>query len=213
MSTMTLTDDLIDSTFLSTEDSLLSGLLAGEEAAFEELVRTYGPRMLSVARRYLKSADDAEDAVQQAFLAAFTSLKSFESRSCIATWLHRILINVCLMQIRHRQRHPSDLMDDLLTQSDFDDCPVQPVCDWSQFALASLTQEETRAQVRTCLEMLPESYRLVVQLRDIEEFDTATVAGLLGISRALVKTRLHRARLALRNLLNGLFEQETLASV
>src|SRR5215510_12491477 len=88
------------------EPKLLERLLAGDEQAYEELVRTYGGRMLAVARRFLPVEEDARDAVQDAFLSAFRSISSFEGHAQLSTWLHRIVVNAALMKLRTRRRKP-----------------------------------------------------------------------------------------------------------
>lgn len=189
----------------SPRDAPIESRLSPEVLAYEEIVSRHSPRMLSVAKRILKCPIDAEDAVQQAFLSAFSSLDGFENRSCMATWLHRIVVNVCLMRLRQRRRRPESLIDDLMPRFTSDEAHLDPVCDWSQTALEQMTREETRQQVRDALHELPEHYRQVVQLRDIDGFDTAETAALLDVGASVVKTRLHRARLALREIMSGLF--------
>ena len=89
-------------------------LLAGEEGAYEELVRRYGGRMLAVARRFLPVEEDARDAVQDAFLSAFRSIDRFEGHAQLSTWLHRIVVNASLMKLRTRRRHPEQSIEELL---------------------------------------------------------------------------------------------------
>src|SRR5262245_52418857 len=96
------------------EPKLLERLLAGEEAAYEQLVRTYGGRMLAVARRFLPVEEDARDAVQDAFLSAFRSIRRFEGNAQLSTWLHRIVVNAALMKLRTRRRKPEQSIEDLL---------------------------------------------------------------------------------------------------
>ena len=98
------------------ETSLLIALRQGGEAAFETLVRTYGGRMLSVAKRFFTNIDDAQDAVQDAFLSAFKALPTFDGRSQLGTWLHRIVVNASLMKLRTLRRHPEQSIDHLLPQ-------------------------------------------------------------------------------------------------
>lgn len=179
------------------DDSLLARLRAGEERAYEELVRESGGRLLSVAQRILRSPDDAADAVQEAFLAAFRSIGSFEGNSSLSTWLHRILVNACLMKLRSRARRREVCAQELPRGEEAGRRSV-PVPAWVEDPHAALASEEVRAMVRRTIQGLPDPLRLVLLLRDIEELDTAETARVLGISKANVKTRLHRARLALR---------------
>jgi RNA polymerase sigma-70 factor, ECF subfamily len=186
------------------EARLLDRLRAGDEEASEALVRKHSGRMLAVARRFLHSEEDSADAVQDAFLAAFRSLDKFEGNSTVGTWLHRIVVNSSLMKLRSQSRSRQVPIDGLLPT--FDEtghhaCPIHP---WGEQAVDRLAREEMRAQVRECIHQLPESYRTVLLLRDIEELDTDKTAEQLGISAGAVKTRLHRARQALRTILEPL---------
>ena len=183
------------------EASLLAGLRAGDDSAFEQLVRRHGGRMLAVAHRFLHCEADCADAVQDAFLAAFRALDSFAGDSSLGTWLHRIVVNACLMKLRARYRNRQVPIDDLLPTFDETGHHAQPVRPWNEEALSLLDRTELRKQIRSCIDRLPEPYRVVLLLRDIEEFDTDQTARRLGITPGSVKTRLHRARQALRTLL------------
>jgi RNA polymerase sigma-70 factor, ECF subfamily len=181
--------------------ALLERIRAGDEGACEALVRQYGGRMLAVARRFLRTEEDSADAVQDAFLSAFRSVDGFEGNSALGTWLHRIVVNACFMRLRVQSRHREVRIDDLLPTFDETGHHSRPILPWEDHALARLSQAETRAHVRACIERLPELYREVLVLRDIKELDTEQTAQHLGINAGAVKTRLHRARQALRTLL------------
>jgi RNA polymerase sigma-70 factor (ECF subfamily) len=157
--------------------------------------------MLAVARRLLRSEEDSADALQDAFLSAFRSLDNFEGNSTLGTWLHRIVVNVCLMRMRARSRSREVRIDETLPTFDETGHHSRPVRPWEGQALVQLTRDETRAHVRACIDRLPDPYRQILVLRDIEEFDTDATAQMLGINAGAVKTRLHRARQALRTLL------------
>lgn len=181
--------------------ALVARLRQGEEEACEELVRTHGGRLLSVARRMLRNEEDARDAVQQTFLSAFRALPSFNGQSRIATWLHRIAINTALMKLRSRSRHPEESIEDLLPRFQEDGHHADIWNDLGVSVHTLMERHETRERVRTAIGRLPESYRTVLLLRDIEELDTAKTAELLSLSVNAVKIRLHRARQALARLL------------
>jgi RNA polymerase sigma-70 factor (ECF subfamily) len=183
------------------ESDLLARLRAGDDDAFELLVRQHTPRMLSIARRFVASEDDAADAVQDAFLSAFKALPTFEGGSTLATWLHRIVVNSCLMKIRSQNRRRTRSIEELLPKFDDTGHHSHPVSAWSESAFGSLLRDETRAQIRANIAQLPDDYRTVIVLRDIEEMDTDQTAAILGIRPGAVKTRLHRARQALRSLI------------
>jgi RNA polymerase sigma-70 factor (ECF subfamily) len=187
------------------EAALLAGLRAGEDAAYEALLRAYSGRMLAVARRFLASEDDAREAVHEAFVSAFKAMDRFEGDSRISTWLHRIVVNACLMKLRTRRRKPEESIEDLLPRF-ANGHLTAPAAGWAG-ADSLLEREETRNLVRDAIARLPEPYRTVLLLRDIEEFDTQQTAEALGLTKAAVKTRLHRARQALRQLLDEHFSR------
>jgi RNA polymerase sigma-70 factor (ECF subfamily) len=181
--------------------ALLAGLRAGEEWAFETMVRLYGGRLLAVARRFTRNEEDAQDVLQSAYLSAFRALGEFEGTCQLSTWLHRIVVNTALMKLRSRRRKPEESIEALLPAFQDDGHHVEQFSDWSAPADTLIERKETRATVRTCIEQLPESYRAVLMLRDIEELSTQEVADMLGMTPTAVKVRLHRARQALSTLL------------
>jgi len=184
------------------EAVLVRRLRGGEPRAYEELVREHGPRMLVVARRMMPCPQDAADAVQDAFVSAFGAIGSFAGTSSLATWLHRVTVNACLMMIRTRSRKGAASIEELLPQFDQSGHHARPVARWDG-VFAQVATEETRAQVRSCIDRLPDSYRAVLVMRDIEEMDTEETAAALGTTAGNVKTRLHRARQMLRTILEG----------
>lgn len=190
------------------ESDLLTRLRAGDQAAFEEIVRSFGGRMLSVARRFLTNEDDARDAVQEAFLSAFQSIHQFNGGAMLSTWLHRIVVNAALMQLRRRRRKPEHSIDELLPRFDAEgswahDCTVT-----GDRPEAMLERHQTREMVRRCIDKLPDSYRAILLLRDIEDLDAIETAARLGVTTSAVKVRLHRARQALRTLIQRETKQQ-----
>jgi len=184
----------------SGEASLIRRLQDGDHRAYETLVREFGPRMLCVAQRMLKCPQDAADAVQDAFVSAFRAIASFEGSASLGTWLHRVTVNACLMLIRKRSRKGAASIEELLPQFDETGHHAQPVARWGG-ALEQVETQETRARVRACIDLLPDSYRTVLVMRDIGEMDTQATAAALNTTEGNVKTRLHRARQMLRTLL------------
>jgi RNA polymerase sigma-70 factor, ECF subfamily len=168
------------------EAGLLARLRAGDEAAFEQLVRRESGRLLAVARRFLRNDADAEDAVQQAFLSAFRALPSFNGQSQLTSWLHRITTNAALMKLRTRTRRAEASIEDLLPKFAEDGHHVEQFTEWSLPADARLLRSETRAHVRAAINTLPESYRTVLLLRDVEELSTEETARALGVNTKLV---------------------------
>ena len=190
-----------DQTEWSGERPLLARLQTGDEEACERLVREHTGRLLAVARRYLRQEEDARDAVQEAFVAAFRSIARFEGTASLSTWLHRIVINCCLMKLRSGRRRPETSIEELLPRFDETGHRVLDSSEPPESPETALGRDETRRRVRAAIARLPEPYRAVLLLRDIEEVSTAEAARMLGVSENAVKIRLHRARQALRTLL------------
>ncbi|TMB22840.1 MAG: sigma-70 family RNA polymerase sigma factor [Deltaproteobacteria bacterium] len=180
---------------------LLAGLRRGDDHAFATLVRQHGGRMLATARRLLRDDDEAEDAVQEAFVSAARAIDGFAGDSKLSTWLHRIVVNTALMRLRSRRRRREEPIDDLLPRFDADGHHAEGVVGWETPSDVLLERRQTRAMVRRCIDELPERYRTVILLRDIEEMDTEETAHSIGSTPNAVKIRLHRARQALRTLL------------
>jgi RNA polymerase sigma-70 factor, ECF subfamily len=191
----------------SRETSRLARLRAGDEEACDALVHDYCSRMLAVARRILRCEEDAADAVQDAFVSAFASIRRFRGNSSLYTWLHRIVVNACLMRLRSRGRRSEVSIESLLPAFDESGKHSRSTTSWSEAAPKKLERAEVQAAVRACIDRLPDDYREILVLRDIEELDTDKTAKLLGLSHANVKTRLHRARKALRTLIEPLFDE------
>ena len=181
--------------------SLSDGLQAGDAAAFERLVRKDTPRLLAVTRRILRNEDEAREAVQQAFIAAYKSRQQFHGDSQPSTWVHRIAVNKALDILRARQRRPEDSIDDLLPRFLPDGHHRERFVVWPESIEEGIDRKRQAATVRDAIDHLPESFRLVLLLRDIEELSTDEAATALGITPNAVKLRLHRARMALRTLL------------
>lgn len=188
------------------EAELLVRLRARDHAAFEELVRGYGHRMLSVARRFFADEADAQDALQDALLNVHRSVAGFSGESRLATWLHRIVVNASLMKLRARRRRPETTLDtsvpEALSKAAYG--RREEVC----VSLQSMGRAETRARVRECIGRISESYRAVLLLRDIEGMRIEEIGRLLEVSPGTVKMRLHRARHALRQLLDPYMKED-----
>ncbi len=186
------------------EADLVARVRAGDEGACETLVRRHGGAMLSCARRFLRCNEDSADAVQEAFVAAFRSIDRFTGSAQLRTWLHRIVVNCCLMKLRRQRRQRTVSIHDLLPAFSEDGHHAGRVAPWAHLPEDALSRTELCRQVRDCIDQLPNSYREIILLRDIEGLETQATAELLGVSTGVVKTRLHRARQALRSLLEPL---------
>jgi len=179
----------------------------GKQSA-EQMVRDNIGWMLALARRVLGDRALAEDAVQDAFQNAFRALDGFQERSSLKTWLHRITVNASLTILRRQKRLAEEPIDDYLPEFNQHRCRIE--ADWPQLASVDeiMHSQRLRSLVKRGMDTLPDAYRIVLQLRDIEEYNTREVAELLGISESNVKVRLHRARSALKKRLEPILRGE-----
>jgi RNA polymerase sigma-70 factor, ECF subfamily len=183
------------------DTTIVARLKAGDLQAFETIVRRSSGRLLATARRLLGNDHDAQDAVQETFISAFNSIATFRGDARLSTWLHRIVVNAALVQLRHRRRWPEVPIHDLLPRFEADGCWAEAT-QLSNGAAEHFTgARDTRESIRRCIARLPAIYRTVLVLRDIEELDTSEVGEMLEINVNTVKIRLHRARQALKSLL------------
>lgn len=183
------------------ERALIDALRRGDDDAYEALVRAHGGRLLQVARRFLRE-EDARDAVQEAFLSAFKAIDNFDGKARLSTWLHRIVVNACLMRLRRKSHQVEQSIEPLLPRFLEDGHRAQVGASWPEDPSRVFDRGELRGQIRAGIDQLPDNYRNVILLRDIEELSGAETAELLGISTNAVKVRLHRARQALREILD-----------
>ena len=174
----------------------------------EALVRDNIGWMLGLAGRLMRDESLAEDIVQEAFLKAFKGLADFEGRSSLQSWLHRVTVNVALSKMRQLKRLAEQPIDEHLPEFDQYDCRIE--LPWSRLASVDeiVESRDTLSRINDAIDKLPDAYRVVLQLRDIEEYATSEVAALLDISESNVKVRLHRARAALKKLLEPILRGE-----
>jgi RNA polymerase sigma-70 factor, ECF subfamily len=194
------------------DKDLVSRAAGGDAAAFTELVTRHQDHLYALAARLLRDPNEAEEVVQEVFLTALEKLSTFRGDAAFGTWLHRVAANAALMRLRKRRRAPDGLLEEpveeLLPRFDAQGNLVLrgPAHDWSKQADDQLSDRQIRKAVEDAVQNLPDDYRIVFLLRDVEELSSETMAELLGISVAAVKSRLHRARLALRERLGHFLE-------
>ena len=174
----------------------------------EEMVRNNIGWMICVAGRLLGDHTLAEDVVQEAFISAFRGLDKFQNRSTLRTWLHRITVNAALMKLRQLKRLAEQPIDEFLPEFDKNECRIEAAWQAIPSTEEIVANEQQREWVHTAIKQLPDAYRIVLLLRDIEGYDTGEVAQLLDISESNVKVRLHRARAALKKLIEPLLREE-----
>ena len=190
---------------VASETDLVEALRGGDDRAYEDLVRRHSGRLLAVARRYL-TEDDARDAVQETFGRAFQSIDRFDGRSRLATWLHRILVNVCLMRIRRAERKPEEPIETLLPAFHPKGYRRDAGPPWTADASEIAHTIETRQLLTRAMATLPEAYRQVLLLRELEGLEVAEIAARLELTPNAVRIRLHRAKQAVREQLDDVFK-------
>jgi RNA polymerase sigma-70 factor (ECF subfamily) len=179
----------------------------GDVSAFEQLVGRYDRKLLRIAQHVTHNREDAQDAVQEAFLKAFQHLAQFREDSQFSTWLIRITVNQSLMKLR-KQRSVREVSLDEDFQTDGDILPIE-VADWAPNPEERYRTSELRDILAKMLEDLQPILRTVFVLRDIEGLSIVETAEVLDLTHTAVKARLWRARLQLRERLNNYFRMET----
>lgn len=195
---------------INDEDAFLAELRAGSDSAAEQMVREHIGWMRGLALRILNDGHAADDCVQDSFINAFRHIEHFKGDAKLKTWLHRIVVNTALMRLRKIKRLNEQSIDELQTEYAPEGYRLSPPPSQGATPNQILEQDSRREQVLMAISQLPENYRIVLQLRDIEELSTAEVSAALNISEANVKVRLHRGRTALKTLLEPLLRGEGL---
>jgi len=183
---------------------LVSLAKQGDKRAFSELVKRYEKKVYALALKIMQNPEDASDILQETFIQVFKKIKDFKEKSRFSTWLYRIAFNECLMRKRKKQI-PTVSIDAPLVLDSGDELK-QEIVDWSSNPLATIENKELKNKLEGAISKLPEEYRDVVVLKDIEGLSHKEIADMLKISVPNVKTRLHRARLFLRKELSDYFK-------
>ena len=186
------------------ESALVAAAKAGDISAFETLVGRYERKIFRLAQNITQNREDAEDAMQESFLKAYEHLGEFQGNSRFYTWLVRIAVNQALMKLRRRRPNVVSLDQEIDTG---EDTTPREVEDWGPSPEERYGQTELSGFLGKVIGELDPPFRIVFQLRDIEELSTEETAEALGLSVPAVKSRLLRARLKLREKLNQYFRR------
>ena len=170
-------------------------------AAFEELVSRYEDKIFRLAYRFVRNESEAKEILQDTFLSIWRKLDTFKGDAQFSSWVYRVAANAALMRLRSQRRHPEVSTEDLpagfLDKQQYGDI-LSPGDNWARRPDDELQSDELRRHIQAAVDALPEIYRTVFLVRDVEGLSTEETAEMLGISVPTVKTRLHRARMALR---------------
>ena len=191
------------------EAALIAAILAGEREKFHDLIRPHERLVYLTALALVKNETEAEDIAQEAILRAYRKLASFRGDAKFSTWLTAITLNEARTRLRVEKRAQFDSLDD--KSSEAGDYTPAALTDWREIPSEALERQEIRLLMQQAVSELPDAFRQVVVLRDMEELSVNETAEALGISIALVKVRLHRARLLLQKRLAPLLKTEAKA--
>jgi len=186
------------------DGALVAALRRRDPTAADRLVAAYGDRACRLATRITGNAEDAEEAVQDAFWSVLRKIDTFRGESAFGTWLSRVVVNAAYQRLRSRRGRSGDVsLDNLLPAFDQQGGHVASVADWSSSVDDPARQTELRMVLESAMDDLPDDYRTVVLLRDAEGFSSQEISEAVGLTVVNVKTRVHRARLFLRKRLDG----------
>ena len=196
---------LVDAT---DEDLLLTQAQKGELGAFEKLVELHRDRVYGLALRMMRSEADAAEITQEVFLSAWRSLAGFkgENTGAFIGWLNRIAANQTLMRLRHRK--VVNQVEDSLDAPQFNDrgSMIDEIADWKSDALGQTLDAELSKAISQASDDLPEEYRRVFLLKDVEGLSYEEIAEMIGDSVPAIKSRLHRARLTMRSAIDAFYQ-------
>ncbi|MEQ8172376.1 MAG: sigma-70 family RNA polymerase sigma factor [Candidatus Eremiobacterota bacterium] len=188
------------------EEILVKKSKEGDFEAFEELVNLHEKHVYNIAWNMLRNQEDAEEVLQETFIKAYNKLNQFEGRSKFSTWLYRIATNEALMIIRKKNPAQPVSLDEPI--DDVYRAKIRrELIDWKENPQNIYLKKELREKIDYIIYTLPEDYRSVFVLRDIQGFSGEKVSEILSITLPAVKARLHRARLYAREILNDYFKQ------
>lgn len=190
------------------DSELVARMKAGDEAAFTEIVHRYTGKVYGIGLSMLRNEQDARDIVQDTFLNVHRRIDSFRGEAPFSSWLGRIATNNALMKLRTRRRKPEVSLMVRSPRFKEDGEHERDIVDWSPLADKRTENRELGQQIRAAVAALPEKYRTVLVLADYQQLSMKQIAELLDLTVPNVKTRLHRARLAVREALTEYLEGE-----
>lgn len=188
----------------SLDELLVERARRGDVHAFEQLISQYERKVYNLAYRLTGSHEDASDVAQEAFIRAYSSLPEFRGDSSFATWLFRIVNNACLDELRKRKRQRVTSLDETFTMEDGEVDRQLAIADEADGPEQALERVEIQRAVQESINSLDEEYRVVVVMRDIQGYSYNEIADALGINLGTVKSRLNRARNALKEMFGSL---------
>jgi RNA polymerase sigma-70 factor (ECF subfamily) len=194
---------------VASDEELVARARAKDFAAFEQLLDRYEDKIFRLAFRFVRNETDAKEVLQDTFLTIWRKLDTFKGDSQFSSWLYRVAANAALMRLRAQRRHPEVSTEELPIGFLDSYGQMPPTGDnWAKRPDDELQSGELRNHIQAAVDTLPEIYRTVFLLRDVEGLSTEETAEVLQTSVPTVKTRLHRARLALRDQITAYFDKK-----
>lgn len=190
-----------------TDTELVEFVKSGEQEAFGELVHRYKSKVNSLALKITKNETDAQEVVQEVFLNAFSKLDSFKGTAAFSSWLYRVAANGALMLLRSRKREAHEPWVPGISQRESAGAFLSSAADWSTRADRIFERKEIMGILEEEFAQIPERYRSILFLREVDGLSNREIADVLDITVAAVKSRLHRARLSLRHRLTDYWEE------
>ncbi len=188
---------------------LLEGLRMGSPEAVEALFDRFHGKIYGLAMSILKNESDAEEATQDVFMTVFQKAFTFKGDSALYSWIYRICVNACLMRLRGKKRSDTVSIEEFMPVFTEEGMHADPVGDWSKEVERKMLDKELGAVIRKFTDKLSEKYRVVFVLSDVEGLSNEETARILGLTVPAVKSRLHRARLYLRERLERYLREGT----
>lgn len=184
------------------DNVLLEELRAGNPEAVEALFDRFHGKIYGLAMSIVKNDSDAEEAVQDVFMTVVRKAHTFKGNSALYSWIYRICVNTCLMRLRGKRRHETVSIEEFMPMFTEDGMHASPIDDWSKEVERKALDKELGRMIRKSTENLSEKYRVVFVLSDVEGLSNEETAKILGLTVPAVKSRLHRARLYMREQLS-----------
>jgi RNA polymerase sigma-70 factor (ECF subfamily) len=191
------------------DDTLLERLRSGDSHAYLEITERFAPQIYRLAYGITQDSMEAQDTTQDVLLTIFRRIEDFQGRSSIQTWIYRIAVNASLDRVRARQRrHETLSIEEYLPSFTADGMHAEEIVDWSELPLDHLLNHEAQQKLQESIDSLPEDLKVVLVMKDVEGFHLKEIVEILELSLPAVKSRLHRARLALRGMLSSYFQDK-----
>jgi RNA polymerase sigma-70 factor (ECF subfamily) len=184
------------------DEVLLERLRKGSPEAVSELLRLFQGKIFNLAMSILKNESDAEEATQDVFMTVIRKADTFKGNSALYSWMYRICVNTCLMRLRGKRRNDTVSIEEFMPVFTEEGMHASPMDDWSKEVERKALNEELGQMIRKFTDQLSEKYKVVFVLSDVEGLSNEETAQILGLTVPAVKSRLHRARLYLREQLS-----------